>query len=76
MHLEKTDIQIKYEKGAAIRYLKTKNGVINSIVGVEEAKEVLGVKQVSIVKNIGEEAKKIKSSVDRVGFVIAQCEKC
>ncbi|MDM1012208.1 ATP-grasp domain-containing protein [Clostridium perfringens] len=71
---EKPDFQIKYEKGAAIRYLKTKNGVINSIVGVEEAKEVSGVKQVSIVQNIGEEAKKIKSSVDRVGFVIAQCE--
>ena len=31
-----------------------------------------GIKQISIVHDVGEHSKEIKSSVDRIGFVIAQ----
>lgn len=69
-----TDIGPKFEKGSAIRYFRTETGVIKTITGVDEAKAIPGVKEVSFVKNIGDAVGSIDSSVDRVGFVIAQGE--
>lgn len=69
---ETPDITPKWNKGSAIRYLKTGTGIIQAIEGVEEAKKIPGVVQVSIVHGVGEEVGEIKSSVDRVGFVIGQ----
>ncbi len=71
---EQPDIEPKYSKGAAIRYIETKQGVIREICGVEEAMKIEGVKEVSFVKNIGDVAGEIGSSTDRIGFVIAQAE--
>ena len=69
---EKTDIEPKFDKGSAIRYFKTERGIIKSISSVEEAKSIPGIKDISFVKNIGDQVGSIDSSVDRVGFVIAQ----
>lgn len=69
---EHPDIKPKIDKAAAIRYIKNDFGIIESIDGISEASEIPGIKQVSIIRGIGEEAKEIKSSVDRIGFVIAQ----
>lgn len=66
------DIQQKFEKGSAIRYFKTKEGKIKDIIGIQEAERVSGIKQISIIHNIGEVIGEIKSSDDRAGFVIAQ----
>ena len=71
---EKPDLKTKWSKGSAIRYLKTKTGTVKEIKGVDEAEKVDGVIQVSIVHGVGEHVGEIKSSVDRVGFVIAQAE--
>ena len=71
---QKTDIEAKFSKGAAIRYFKTSEGVIKSIMGVDEAKAIPGVREISFVKNVGDRVGSIDSSVDRVGFVIAQGE--
>ena len=71
---EKPDLVVKFKKGAAIRYLKTGTGIVKEIIGVEEARRIQGVVQVSIVHGIGEYVKEIKSSVDRVGFVVVQAE--
>ncbi len=71
---EKPDLESKCNKGAAIRYLKTDLGIIKEIKGLEEAEKKDGVKQISIVHGIGEQVGQIKSSVDRVGFVITQAE--
>ena len=71
---EKPDLKPKWNKGAAIRYLRTATGTIKEITGIEKAEKVPGVKQVSIVHSIGEQIGEIKSSVDRAGFVIAQSE--
>ena len=46
--------------------------MIKNIKGLEEAKKTDGVMQVSIVHNVGDRVDGIKSSGDRVGFVIAQ----
>ena len=71
---EKPDLKLKWSKGSAIRYLKTGVGKVKEITGVEEAEQLEGVIQVSIVHGVGEKVGEIKSSVDRAGFVVAQAE--
>lgn len=67
-----TDIIPKYQKGSAIRYFKTSKGVIRSITGIDKAKAIPGVKEISFVKSVGDKVGSINSSIDRVGFIIAQ----
>ena len=68
------DLTAKWSRGSAIRYLRTPQGRIREITGLEEARAVEGVRQVSIVHDVGDLAPEIRSSVDRVGFVIAQAD--
>ena len=68
------DIEPKFSKGSAIRYFDVPCGVIKSIDGVEEAKCIEGVKEISFTKHVGDTVGEIGSSVDRVGFVIGQGE--
>ena len=71
---EKPDVKPRYNKGSAIRYLKTIKGVISNISGIEKTNVIDGIVQVSVVHGVGEKVGEIKSSIDRVGFVIAQSE--
>ena len=71
---EAPDLAPKFERGSAIRYLDVPAGVITEISGVDEAKRIPGVREVSLVKGIGDAACGIGSSTDRVGFVIADAE--
>lgn len=68
------DVEQKFNKGSAIRYFPLESGVIKSIDGIDRAESVPGVIQVSIVHGVGEKIDGIRSSGDRVGFVIAQGE--
>lgn len=68
------DLEPKWNKGSAIRYLRTDIGTVKEIKGISEAESVPGVVQVSIVHGVGEHVGEIKSSIDRAGFVIAQAE--
>lgn len=68
------DIEQKLNKGSAIRYFNTDYGTIESIEGVEEARALEGVKEITFVKNVGDKVGTIGSSTDRVGFVIAQAD--
>lgn len=72
---EKPQLNPRWNKGSAIRYLKTETGRVREIRGVKKAEAIPGVIQVTIVHGINEQIGEIKSSVDRVGFVIAQGEK-
>ncbi len=69
---EKPNLERKYEKASAIRYLKQHKGKISSVKGIEQAKKIDGIKQVNMVYEIGEEVNEIKNSSDRIGFVISQ----
>ncbi len=69
---EHPDITPKYSKGSAIRYFETKNGLIESIHGIDAAKAIPGVKEVSFVHHVGEIINDIDNSADRIGFVISQ----
>ena len=71
---EKPDLEPKWSKGSAIRYLKTETGIVKEIRGVDDAAKIDGVIQISIVHGVGKQVGEIKSSVDRAGFVIAQAE--
>lgn len=71
---EVPDLESKFAKASAVRYFDLSSGLIEKIDGVEEAEQLEGIKQISIVHGIGENSVEIKSSVDRVGFVIAQAE--
>lgn len=67
------DITPTFKKGSAIRFLDAPNGVVTAICGIDEAKQIDGVQEVSLTKLIGDEVSEIHSSVDRCGFVIVQC---
>ena len=71
---EKPNLDIKWSKGSAIRYLKTGIGTVKKVNGVSEAEKIPGIIQVSIVHGVREKVSEIKSSVDRAGFVVAQAE--
>ncbi len=71
---EKPDLEPKWNKGSAIRYLKTGIGTVKEIKGVDDAEKISGIVQVSIVHGVGAQVGEIKSSVDRAGFVVAQAE--
>lgn len=71
---EKPELSPKWNKGSAIRYFKTGTGIIKSIKGINEAKTISGVIDINVVHDVGEQIGDIKSSTDRVGFVIAQSE--
>ena len=71
---EKTDIKNSISCGSAIRYFHQHAGVIKSISGIDEAKKVNGIQQISIVHGIGQRITDITDSGSRIGFVIAQGE--
>lgn len=66
------DITPKIEMASAIRFIKGKRGIIKSIKGVDEAKDMDGIIEVALTKNIGDRIDDIHSSTDRVGYVIGQ----
>ena len=67
------DIQPKQSLASAISFISAEtNGTISDISGIENARAIKGVTEVSITKKIGDTAGDIRSSNDRIGFVIAQ----
>lgn len=68
------DITPVLHKGSAIRFFGAPCGIISAIDGVEEAQAVDGVQEIAFTKNVGDEVTEIHSSLDRCGFVIAQCD--
>lgn len=69
---EEPSITPTIQSGSAIRYFEPPFGTIMKIEGVEEAKKIPGVKQVTFTKGVGEESKPIECSNDRIGFIISQ----
>ena len=61
-------------KVSAIRYFTQNRGIIKKVTGIEEAKRIDGVKQISMVHSVGETVEEINSSSDRIGFVIMQSD--
>ena len=68
------DIELQFSKGSAIRFFDVPCGTITAIEGVEEAKAIPGVREISFTKQVGDTAGQIGASGDRAGFVIAQAD--
>lgn len=69
---EKTDIEKKFNKGAAIRFIIPESGTVKSITGKEEAEKVPGVELVDIQCSVGQVLRKLENGTCRIGYVIAQ----
>lgn len=70
----KPDLQKKFDMASAIRYIPSHKGVLKSVLNIDSAMRVDGVKEVQIVKSVGEQLTEINSSTSRLGFVIAQSQ--
>lgn len=68
------DLTPTRRKGSAIRYFHTPAGILRGIEGVDAAKAVPGIREISFVHKVGERISEVDSSTDRIGFVIASGE--
>lgn len=72
---EEPDLVEKYEKGASIRFLTSKTlGVLDHVDGEDDARAIDGVIEVSDIMSKGDLIESVRSSDDRVAYVIAQGE--
>ena len=71
---EEPDTIIREQKGSAIRFIEAKAGMIQEIKGIEEARNIPGIKRVEFFKSIGDESIEVHNSLDRIGCVIAKGE--
>lgn len=69
---EKPDLETKYHKGSAIRYLSQTSGTVMDINGIPDAESTEGVVQISFVYDVGDKVTEVDSSSARLGFIIAQ----
>lgn len=69
---EEIDITKKIDMASAARYKKCDIGKISEISGIDEAREVSGIKDIKIVHKVGDYSNVIKSSNDRVCYAISQ----
>lgn len=70
---EEPDLVKKYEMGASIRFLTSETlGVFDHVDGKDDAREIDGVIEVSDIMSQGDLIESVRSSDDRVAYVIAQ----
>lgn len=68
------DLQRKWSKGAAIRFIIPPVGTVAAISGAEEARRIPGIHLVEIQCRVGQELRELESGACRIGYVIAQAE--
>ncbi len=68
---EKVNCERRINKGAAIRFLHGRNGIIKAVKGVEEARNSPGVQDLDIYIKPGDAIRMPENSSDRIGHVIA-----
>lgn len=65
------DLSPKWDKGAAIRFIPGKSGVISDMVIPDEVLKMSGIEEVVLYKKAGDIVDGTKSSNDRLGHIIA-----
>jgi biotin carboxylase len=66
------DITPKFDKGSALRHIVGLEGEIVSVDGLDEARAVPCVTEVTMLKGVGDKVGYFKNGADRIGYVIAQ----
>lgn len=72
---EKEDIVKKFSKASVIRYMKTDNGKIIAVEGMDYANAIEGIERVDLLKQVGDDAPSLSNSLDRVGYAIGYADK-
>lgn len=70
----KPDFDRKINGGSAIRYFQISTGKIKGIFGLNRAKLMPCIKQISFIKKPGDYVNVINNSSDRIGFIISQSD--
>lgn len=65
------DLEKKWDKGAAIRFIPGESGTITDIIVPQEAYDLPGVEEIVLYKKAGDVVDGTKSSNDRLGHIIA-----
>ena len=68
----KPDIKPKWDKGSAIRFFDAPKGKLVAVDGFDLAKQMQGIEEIVWVKQVGETISEVLSSIDRMGYIIAQ----
>lgn len=71
---EKPDLTHPFAKGSAIRFFTANEGVLKSVFGLDSVREIPGVIDVKMMKQIGDTIPPLRNSLDRLGYVIAQAD--
>ena len=71
---EKMEVAPIYDKGSAIRFIPASQGTIREINGIAQAKAIEGIVKIEMLRNAGDTVPLLQSSLDRIGYVIAQAE--
>lgn len=69
---EDTAIQPRWRKGSAIRYIPAPAGKLKAVQGLESARELEGIQEAVLTKEIGSVLTEVHNSAERAGYVIAQ----
>ncbi len=71
---DKADIDIKRDRGSAIRYIPQRAGIVKAITGIDKAKKMDGVVEAYVVHGAGSKITDVHDSSTRMGFVISEGE--
>ncbi len=70
----KPDVEQKYRKGAAIRFIIPPHGVVQEVKGVDDARAVPGIVEVRVECVPGQKLGELENGSSRIGYVIAQAD--
>ncbi|MBR3397284.1 MAG: ATP-grasp domain-containing protein [Lachnospiraceae bacterium] len=68
---EEVQCECRFHRGAAIRFIQGKKGVLSEIRGCSVSRNMPGIEEVEIYMNPGDSIRKPENSSDRVGHIIA-----
>lgn len=71
---ETPDIEPKYNRGSAIRFIIPPIGQVVKISGEQEAKNIPGIEDVQIQCKLGQTVGELESGASRIGYVIASAQ--
>lgn len=66
------DVTPKFRKGSALRHIIGVEGEIVSVEGLDDARAIPGITEVTMLKGEGDKVRYFKNGADRIGYVIAQ----
>jgi len=68
---KKPNLQIKENRAAILKFIKTKIGKIQKIDGIEDIRKIKGIHGVELYSEIGDMVKPLTCGADRIGHIIS-----